>query len=77
MQQLLTGETKAMSITEEWKEMKLASLAKEKKQGFNDSHYFQLEETEFIHKMIPNKKDISNSDKAKYKKICNGDITIL
>jgi type I restriction enzyme S subunit len=75
IQNLLTGKKKLKGFTEDWKEYHLGEMFSER----TETRYFDLQllsvgafgiypQTDSI------KKDTSNEDKSKYKRICQGDI---
>jgi type I restriction enzyme S subunit len=75
MQQLLTGKKRLKGFDGEWKEMHLGEMFTER----NDTKYFNLPLLSIGQNGVyPQdesiKKDTSNEDKSKYKRICPGDI---
>ena len=75
MQQLLTGKKRLKGFGGEWKEMHLGEMFTER----NDTKYFDLPLLSIGQNGVyPQdesiKKDTSNDDKSKYKRICPGDI---
>ncbi|MCW3785496.1 restriction endonuclease subunit S [Plebeiibacterium sediminum] len=75
MQQLLTGKTRLKGFSGEWKEVKLGEYFKQR----NETNHIELPLLSVgINGVYPQddsvKKDTSNSDKSKYKRICVGDI---
>ena len=75
MQQLLTGKKRLKGFEGEWKEMHLSEMFTER----NDTKYFDLPLLSIGQNGVyPQdesvKKDTSNEDKSKYKRICTGDI---
>lgn len=75
MQQLLTGKKRLKGFVGEWKEMQLSEMFTER----NDTKYFDLPLLSIGQNGVyPQdesvKKDTSNEDKSKYKRICPGDI---
>jgi type I restriction enzyme S subunit len=75
MQQLLTGKKRLKGFDGEWKEMHLGEMFTER----NDTKYFDLPLLSIGQNGVyPQdesiKKDTSNEDKSKYKRICPGDI---
>ena len=75
MQQLLTGKKRLKGFEGEWKEMHLSEMFTER----NETKYFDLPLLSIGQNGVyPQdesiKKDTSNDDKSKYKRICPGDI---
>jgi type I restriction enzyme S subunit len=75
MQQLLTGKKRLMGFEREWKEVPLSEMFSER----NETKYFDLPLLSIGQNGVyPQdesvKKDTSNEDKSKYKRICPGDI---
>lgn len=75
MQQLLTGKTRLKGFSGEWKELKLGKYFSQR----NEINHNELQLLSVgINGVYPQdesiKKDTSNSDKSKYKRICVGDI---
>lgn len=79
-QQLLTGKLRLRSASGEkfdgeWVEKSLGELFLERKDiGFNDLPLLSIGEKGVYPQSDDNKKDSSNKDKSKYKRICAGDI---
>lgn len=75
MQQLLTGKKRLPGFDEAWEEHKLVDYFKERKEtkcvGLS---LLSVGEAGVYPQTKSNKKDTSNSDKSKYKRICKGDI---
>ena len=81
MQQLLTGKKRLLDesgkrFESEWKETKLGELFKERVEtGFNDLPLVSITSTQgVINREDVGRKDTSNSDKSKYRRICPNDI---
>ncbi len=75
MQQLLTGQKRLPGFSEEWKELKLEELFKERNEkGHHSLTLLSIGEAGVYPQSKSNKKDTSNTDKSKYKRICPGDI---
>lgn len=75
MQNLLTGKKRLKSFKDQWKESHLGAMFTER----NETKYFNLPllsvGSNGIYPQSDSiKKDISNNDKSKYKRICIGDI---
>jgi type I restriction enzyme S subunit len=75
MQQLLTGKKRLKGFSGEWKEMSLGEMFSER----NETKYYDLPLLSIGQNGVyPQdesvKKDTSNEDKSKYKRICPGDI---
>lgn len=75
MQQLLTGKKRLKGFDREWKELPLSEMFSER----NETKYFDLPLLSIGQNGVyPQeesiKKDTSNEDKSKYKRICPGDI---
>ncbi len=77
MQQLLSGKKRVPGFEgSEWKEVKLGDIFKER----NETNFFDLpllsitEHRGVIYRSDLEKKDTSNEDKSKYRRICVGDI---
>lgn len=74
-QQLLTGKTRLPGFTGEWREYQLDDYFKERKEiGWVDLQLLSVGEKGVYPQSDSNKKDTSNKDKLKYKRICPGDI---
>lgn len=74
-QQLLTGKKRLKGFSGEWKEMRLEKYFSERNErGFDHLNLLSVGELGVYPQSESNKKDTSNSDKAKYKRICPGDI---
>ena len=74
-QQLLTGKKRLKGFSGEWKEVKLEKYFSERNErGFDDLNLLSVGELGVYPQSESNKKDTSNADKAKYKRICPGDI---
>ncbi len=75
MQELLTGKKRLPGFDGEWREDKLGNFFKERKDtGYNNLHLLSVGKNGVYPQDISVKKDTSNSDKSKYKRICSGDI---
>lgn len=75
MQRLLTGRVRVKGFSGEWKEVKLGDIFKERKErGFDNLELLSIGADGVYPQSESNKKDNSNSDKSKYKRICPGDI---
>lgn len=75
MQQLLTGKNRLPGFSGEWKEYKLETFFTERNdKGYTDLQLLSLGEAGVYPQSDSNKKDTSNKDKSKYKRICPGDI---
>ncbi len=76
MQNLLTGKVRAKGFGGEWREVKLGEVFKERNQsGHNHLPLLSITaEQGVIHRDELVKRDTSNEDKSKYKRICPGDI---
>lgn len=75
MQQLLTGKKRLPGFDEEWSHSKLGEYFKERKEtGYIDLPLLSVGEAGVYPQTDSNKKDSSNEDKSKYKRICPGDI---
>jgi len=75
MQQLLTGKKRLLGFSGEWKELKLEEFFKEKNEkGHHSLTLLSIGEAGVYPQSKSNKKDTSNTDKSKYKRICPGDI---
>ncbi len=75
MQQLLTGKKRLPGFSGEWKEFKLEKFFRERNEkGFDNLPLLSVGEAGVYPQSDSNKKDTSNKDKSKYKRICPGDI---
>jgi len=76
MQQLLTGHKRLPGFNEDWKEYSMGSLFNERKEtNFNHLPLLAITGNQgIIHASDIERKDSSNSDKSKYKRIIPGDI---
>ena len=76
MQQLLTGKKRMKGFNKDWKEYSMGSLFKERKEAyFNHLPLLAITGNKgIIHASEIERKDSSNSDKSKYKRIMPGDI---
>jgi type I restriction enzyme S subunit len=75
MQQLLTGKKRLSGFTEEWKEVKLSELFAERNETkIRDLPLLSIGQEGVYPQTDSNKRDISNTDKSKYKRIVPGDI---
>jgi len=76
MQWLLTGKVRVKKFSGDWKEVHLGDIFKERKQaGYNDLPLLAITgDRGVIYRNELDKKDSSNEDKSKYKRICPGDI---
>lgn len=75
MQQLLTGKKRLKGFSEEWKEYRLDNFFKERNETKNiELPLLSIGQNGVYPQSDSEKKDISNIDKSKYKKICSGDI---
>lgn len=75
MQQLLTGKKRLPGFTEEWKEAKLGELFSERNEvKITDLPLLSIGQEGVYPQTDSNKRDISNADKSKYKRIIPGDI---
>lgn len=74
-QQLLTGKKRLPGFTGEWETSVLADFFTERKEtGYTELPLLSVGESGVYPQNESNKKDTSNADKAKYKRICPGDI---
>lgn len=74
-QQLLTGKKRLKGFGGEWKEVRLEKYFSERNErGYDDLNLLSVGELGVYPHSESNKKDTSNADKAKYKRICPGDI---
>lgn len=75
MQQLLSGKKRLSGFSEQWKEKRLDFFFDERsKRNNKGSQLLSIGEAGVYPQDNSNKKDTSNNDKSKYKKICVGDI---
>jgi len=76
IQQLLTGKKRLKGFTEEWEKVKLEKLFIERNEINNDnlSLLSITGEKGIIYQSDSEKRDISNGNKSKYKRICPNDI---
>jgi len=76
MQKLLTGEMRFPEFTGEWEQKKLGDIFSERKEtNQNGSELLSITSSRGVIKRSEiERKDNSNEDKSKYKKICCGDI---
>ncbi|MEM5563958.1 restriction endonuclease subunit S [Psychroserpens sp. AS72] len=75
MQQLLTGKTRLASFNDEWQEDKLGNFFTERKDtGHDNLKLLSVGRNGVYPQDNTEKKDSSNSNKSKYKRICIGDI---
>jgi type I restriction enzyme S subunit len=75
MQQLLTGKKRLKGFEGEWKEVKLGEIFDERNElNFNCLPLLSVGQSGIYPQTESDKKDISNDDKSKYKRICKGDI---
>lgn len=75
MQRLLTGRVRLKGFSDEWKEVRLGEVFTERKEtGYIDLELLSIGSQGVYPQSQSNKKDNSNSDKSKYKRICPGDI---
>lgn len=75
MQRLLTGKVRMKGFSGEWEEVKLGDIFKERNQkDYSDMELLSIGAKGVYPQSESNKKDSSNSDKSKYKRICPGDI---
>ncbi|HEX7047671.1 MAG TPA: restriction endonuclease subunit S [Gammaproteobacteria bacterium] len=76
MQQLLTGRKRLPGFNDEWKPYRLGELFKERAEtGFLNLPLLSItSDTGVIPRDGVGRKDTSNADKSKYKRICPGDI---
>ncbi|SDS19766.1 Restriction endonuclease S subunit [Polaribacter sp. KT25b] len=75
MQALLSGKKRLTGFSEEWKEDKLGSYFTERKEtGLDNLQLLSVGKEGVYPQDDSNKKDTSNSNKSKYKRICKGDI---
>ena len=75
MQQLLTGKKRLKGFEGEWKEVKLGELFTERNElHCDDLSLLSIGQNGVYPQSESDKRDISNSDKSKYKRICPNDI---
>lgn len=76
MQDLLTGRRRFPEFQEPWKEHRLGGLFDERSEvGFENLPLLSVTaDRGLIPRNEVNRKDTSNADKSKYKRVCNGDI---
>lgn len=76
MQQLLTGKKRLPGFSGEWKEVKLGDIFDERNETkYNDLPLLSITgDKGVIYQSESDKRDISNDDKSKYKRICPNDI---
>lgn len=75
MQQLLSGKKRLAGFSEKWKEDKLGSYFTERKETDLENLQLLSVGKEGVYPQDDsNKKDTSNTNKSKYKRICKGDI---
>jgi type I restriction enzyme S subunit len=74
MQQLLTCKTRLAGFTGEWREHKLGNYLIERKETGYDTLELLSVGRNGVYPQDSEKKDTSNSNKSKYKRICIGDI---
>lgn len=75
MQQLLTGERRVGGLTGEWKEIHLGDAFTERNEaGYVNLDLLSVGSLGIYPQSQSEKRDISNGDKSKYKRICPGDI---
>ena len=75
MQQLLTGKKRLPGFSGEWKEMDLGNLFDERNEtGYNNLPLLSVGASGIYPQSDSIKKDTSNEDKSKYKRITPGDI---
>ena len=76
MQQLLTGKKRLPGFSEEWKEVKLGEIFDERNEiNRDDLPLLSITgDKGVIYQSESDKRDISNDDKSKYKRICPNDI---
>ena len=75
MQQLLSGKKRLSGFSEEWQENRLDFFFEERSERNNKGYQLlSIGEAGVYLQDNSNKKDTSNNDKSKYKKICVGDI---
>lgn len=75
MQELLSGKKRLAGFSDEWEEDKLGSYFTERKEtGLDNLQLLSVGKEGVYPQDDSNKKDTSNSNKSKYKRICKGDI---
>ncbi|ALJ06796.1 hypothetical protein APS56_08665 [Pseudalgibacter alginicilyticus] len=75
MQQLLTGKTRLKGFSGNWKEDKLGNYFTERKEtGHDNLQLLSVGRNGVYPQDTTQKKDTSNANKSKYKRICIGDI---
>ena len=75
MQRLLTGKVRLKGFEDEWNYMKLGEIFEERREtGFTDMQLLSIGSRGVYPQSESNKKDTSNNNKDKYKRICKGDI---
>lgn len=75
MQELLSGKKRLPGFSEEWEQDKLGSYFTERKEtGLDNLQLLSVGKEGVYPQDDSNKKDTSNSNKSKYKRICEGDI---
>ncbi len=75
MQQLLTGKKRLKGFEGEWKEVRLGDVFSERNEtGYINLELFSIGSMGVYPQSQSEKKDISNTNKSKYKRICPGDI---
>jgi len=76
MQQLLTGQKRLLGFSGEWKEVKLGDVFDERNETNRDDLPLLsiTGDKGVIYQADSDKRDISNDDKSKYKRICPNDI---
>ena len=76
MQQLLSGKVRFPEFNEPWKKVKLGKIFNERNEsGFNNLPLLAItDQSGVVYRNQVDKRDTSNPDKSKYKRICPGDI---
>lgn len=75
MQKLLSGKKRLPGFADEWKEVKLGDLFSERNETrYDDLPLLSIGQEGVYPQTDSNKRDISNGDKSKYKRIIPGDI---
>lgn len=75
MQKLLSGKKRLPGFTDEWKQVKLGDLFSERNETkYDDLPLLSIGQEGVYPQTDSNKRDISNGDKSKYKRIVPGDI---
>ncbi|WCC46644.1 restriction endonuclease subunit S [Tenacibaculum finnmarkense] len=75
MQELLSGKKRLAGFSEQWEENNLGGYFTERKEtGLEDLELLSVGKEGVYPQDNSNKKDTSNSNKSKYKRICKGDI---